>query len=62
MNGEDVDFVGLRSNTIGLDHLCTSMSATEMGVGANILTVIVSVMLSRFGEYSFETVETHGCQ
>jgi hypothetical protein len=50
MDEEDVNFMGLGSNTIGFDNLC-SMSATEMGVGASIFTVIVSMMLFRFGQY-----------
>jgi hypothetical protein len=63
MDDEDVDFMGLGSDTIGLDNLSTSKSVTEMGVVASILnTVIVSMMLLRFREYLGETVETHGCQ
>jgi hypothetical protein len=45
--------MGLGSNTVGLDNLRSSMSATEMGVGASIFTVIVSMMLVRFGEYTW---------
>jgi hypothetical protein len=51
MDEEDVNFMGLGSNTIGFDNLCSSMSATEMGVGASIFTDIVSMMLFRFGQY-----------